>query len=129
RKSLSASLLAELREAAWPGNVRELRNYLQRAFIMSEGTEVGPSSIPMQVSPARATPTATVSIPVGTSLADADRQLILATLEHSGGIKKRAAEILGISLKTLYNRLEEYAANGDDVVDSDARRLPEEQDA
>ena len=49
-----------------------------------------------------------VTIPFGTSLAEADRQLILATLEQCGGVKTRAAEILGISLKTLYNRLVEY---------------------
>ena len=49
-----------------------------------------------------------MTIPFGTSLADADRQLILATLEQCGGVKTRAAEILGISLKTLYNRLVEY---------------------
>jgi DNA-binding NtrC family response regulator len=50
----------------------------------------------------------TLAIPVGTSLADVDRKLIYATLELCGGVKKRAADILGISLKTLYNRLEEY---------------------
>jgi DNA-binding NtrC family response regulator len=49
-----------------------------------------------------------VTIPFGTSLAQADRQLILATLDQCGGVKTRAAEILGISLKTLYNRLVEY---------------------
>jgi two-component system response regulator AtoC len=48
---------------------------------------------------------------VGTSLADVDRKLIFATLELCGGVKKRAADILGISLKTLYNRLEEYGAH------------------
>jgi DNA-binding NtrC family response regulator len=46
------------------------------------------------------------------SLAEADRQLIFATLDQCGGVKKHAADILGISLKTLYNRLEEYAASG-----------------
>jgi DNA-binding NtrC family response regulator len=49
---------------------------------------------------------------VGVPLADADRRLIFATLEQCGGVKKHAAEVLGISLKTLYNRLEEYAAAG-----------------
>ncbi len=49
-----------------------------------------------------------MSIPVGTSLADVDRKLIFATMALCGGVKKRAADLLGISLKTLYNRLEEY---------------------
>jgi DNA-binding NtrC family response regulator len=50
----------------------------------------------------------TISIPVGTPLAEVDRRLILSTLELCGGVKKHAADVLGISLKTLYNRLEEY---------------------
>lgn len=58
-----------------------------------------------------------MTIPFGTSLAEADRQLILATLEQCGGVKTRAAEILGISLKTLYNRLVEY---GDDAANKAA---------
>ena len=62
---------------------------------------------------APSTGTAVVSVPVGMSLAEADRQLIFATLEQCAGVKKHAAEILGISLKTLYNRLEDYAAKGE----------------
>ena len=54
----------------------------------------------------------TIEIPIGTSLEDAGRELILATLQHAGGVRKRAAEMLGISLKTLYNRLVAYRANG-----------------
>ena len=53
----------------------------------------------------------TLAIPVGASLADVDRQLIFATLVFCGGVKKRAADVLGISLKTLYNRLEEYSSS------------------
>src|SRR3546814_6244716 len=62
-----------------------------------------------------------ILVPVGVPLADANRQLILATLKQCGGVKKAAAEMLGISLKTLYNRLEEYGASGD--MRSDARRV------
>ena len=53
-----------------------------------------------------------ISVPLGTSLDDADRSLILATLEYCGGVRKRAADLLGISLKTLYNRLVAYRAQG-----------------
>lgn len=56
-------------------------------------------------------PEKSIAVRVGTSLAEADRKLILATLEHCGGVKKRAAQLLGISLKTLYNRLGEYRAS------------------
>jgi DNA-binding NtrC family response regulator len=54
-----------------------------------------------------------IEVPVGTSLEEASRELILATLRHAGGVRKRAAEMLGISLKTLYNRLVAYRANGE----------------
>jgi len=111
-KVLAPQVLAELSAHSWPGNVRELKNYVQRAFIMSDDAIIMPSAVPLQVSPARPAAATVVPVAVGTSLADADRQLILATLEQCGGVKKRAAEILGVSLKTLYNRLEEYAAAG-----------------
>jgi DNA-binding NtrC family response regulator len=62
----------------------------------------------------------TLAIPVGTSLAEVDRKLIFATLELCGGVKKRAADILCISLKTLYNRLEEYGAKDYDDETGDA---------
>jgi DNA-binding NtrC family response regulator len=90
----------------WPGNVRELKNYMQRAYILSD--EVIEASSLTPVLSSQTPPGLTLSIPVGTSLADVDRQLIFATLELCSGVKKRAADILGISLKTLYNRLEEY---------------------
>ncbi|PLZ00118.1 sigma-54-dependent Fis family transcriptional regulator [Burkholderia sp. WAC0059] len=96
----------------WPGNVRELRNYVQRAHIMSGPDADTTVSVPMQISLSRPAAGTAVTIPFGTSLAEADRQLILATLEQCGGVKTRAAEILGISLKTLYNRLVEYGNEG-----------------
>ncbi len=64
--------------------------------------------MPLQISLSKPSAGTAVTIAFGTSLAEADRQLILATLEQCGGVKTRAAEILGISLKTLYNRLVEY---------------------
>jgi len=108
-KRLSARARERIEAYPWPGNVRELKNELQRAFIMSEevieldGLTLGPN-------PASALPSGVQQPPgVGGSLDDAERQLIFATLERCGGDKKRAAEILGISLKTLYNRLNAYA--------------------
>jgi len=110
-KRLSADARERIRTHPWPGNVRELKNELKRAFIMSEDViefdelALGPypASAPGPGSEAQPPPD------VGGSLDDAERQLILATLERCGGDKKRAAEILGISLKTLYNRLHLYA--------------------
>jgi DNA-binding NtrC family response regulator len=108
-KRLSADARDRIRAYPWPGNVRELKNELQRAFIMSEDViELDGLAAGLHPAPA---PRSGAQPPadVGGSLDDAERQLILATLERCGGDKKRAAEILGISLKTLYNRLHLYA--------------------
>ncbi len=107
QKHFSATLLSALNSYHWPGNVRELRNFIHRAFILSDQTIDSSSLVP---GPAQSTATAlTLAVPIGTSLADVDRQFILATLDLCGGVKKRAADLLGISLKTLYNRLEGYS--------------------
>jgi two-component system response regulator AtoC len=105
-KVLSPDGLACLSNYHWPGNVRELRNYMQRAFILSDHIIDAAALAPVITT--QSPVGLTLAIPVGTSLADVDRKLIYATLELCGGVKKRAADILGISLKTLYNRLEEY---------------------
>jgi two-component system response regulator AtoC len=101
---------ASLGAMPWPGNVRELKNAVERAFIMADATLDMSGSAPQRVAGAPAP--ATVTVAVGSSLEDADRKLILATLEQCGGVKKVAAQLLGVSLKTLYNRLEEYRAQG-----------------
>jgi two-component system response regulator AtoC len=99
----------------WPGNVRELKNAVHRAFIMGGITlELGAtamtgSSVPAAVQ-SNASSTGGISISVGTSLAVVERQLIMATLQSFEGNKKKTAETLGVSLKTLYNRLTEYRA-------------------
>ncbi|WP_042589569.1 sigma 54-interacting transcriptional regulator, partial [Ralstonia solanacearum] len=108
KKTFLPQAMDTLRAYNWPGNVRELRNYVQRAYIMSDDTGISTEAVPLQVSTTQTSSGSTLTIPVGTSLASADKKIILATLEQCGGVKKRAAELLGISLKTLYNRLEEY---------------------
>ena len=105
-KVLSDDGIASLTGYHWPGNVRELRNYVQRAFILSDQVIDAATLAPAITS--QSPVGLALAIPVGTSLAEVDRKLIFATLELCGGVKKRAADILGISLKTLYNRLEEY---------------------
>ena len=108
-KRLSAEAGKRILDYPWPGNVRELKNELRRAFIMSEEViefdDLAPGPHPGSAPPAGGQEPPRV----GVSLDDAERQLILATLERCGGDKKKAAEILGISLKTLYNRLNLYA--------------------
>ena len=106
-KRLSAAAVSRLRAHHWPGNVRELKNALHRAFILAD-TEIGPECLPSASSETLATNGSTLQIRVGSSVAESERRLILATLEECQGDKKRAAEVLQISLKTLYNRLNEY---------------------
>lgn len=111
-KVLSPEALRNLNVYHWPGNVRELKNYMQRAFILSD--DVIEASALTPVFSAQEPEKTSLSVPVGTSLAEVDKQLIFATLEACGGVKKRAADILGISLKTLYNRLEEYGEQAEE---------------
>jgi two-component system response regulator AtoC len=109
QKTLTGAAIERLRSHAWPGNVRELRNVVQRAFILAE-QDIGVEALPLGVS--EPTGASNLQLKVGTSVADAERRLILATLDHYEGDKKRAAETLKISLKTLYNRINVYNAGG-----------------
>jgi DNA-binding NtrC family response regulator len=110
---LSRAAMEILRHYQWPGNVRELRNVLQRAFILSDGV-IQPENLPPEITGGRpshspaAPANGGLDIHVGMSIADVERRLISATLEEVGGNKKRAADVLGVSLKTLYNRLKAY---------------------
>jgi len=110
-KRATPAALDRLAQYRWPGNVRELRNVLQRAWVMTTGNEVGDQWLPRDVlanASVSAPSSGTVEVAVGTTLAEMERQLILATLEHFGHQKERTAAALGVSLKTLYNRLKEY---------------------
>jgi two-component system response regulator AtoC len=120
-KRATPAALERLAQYRWPGNVRELRNVLQRAYVMAAGPEIGDQWLPRDVlaeppaAPAASAPATsptaagtTLQITVGTPLAAVERQVILATLEHYGHQKERTAAALGVSLKTLYNRLKEY---------------------
>jgi two-component system response regulator AtoC len=141
-KSFTQTALERLSAYRWPGNVRELRNVVQRAYVMASGNSINEEwlpddphgansayatslTAPTRASSAAAAPVAppaapaggpAITIPIGTSMADAERQLILATLEHFNQQKERTAAALGVSLKTLYNRLKEYAADKVDVT-------------
>ena len=110
-KELSARARERIRAYPWPGNVRELRNELQRAFIMADRTiDLEDLATRPRSATETETPGPTPPVDVAGSLDEAERQHILATLENCAGIKRKAAEILGISLKTLYNRLHLYQA-------------------
>jgi DNA-binding NtrC family response regulator len=100
----------------WPGNVRELRNVLERAVILAGQGMIGLEHLPPELVSPAASPLPIsdgdyVSFRVGTTVGDAEKGLILKTLEHTRNNKTRAAEILAISLKTLHNKLKEYGTS------------------
>jgi DNA-binding NtrC family response regulator len=95
-----------LEQYAWPGNVRELRNIIERATILSAGTFIEPRHLPpMLSSEPQNNSHPQVALAPGTTVEEAERRLIMMTLAHTRDNKTRAAEILGISLKTLHNKL------------------------
>jgi transcriptional regulator with PAS, ATPase and Fis domain len=96
-----------LEDYAWPGNVRELRNVIERATIMAAGRLIDLGDLPPL---GRALPAASGGerLEPGMTVDDVERRLILLTLEHTGNNKTRAAELLGISLKTLHNKLNRF---------------------
>jgi two-component system response regulator AtoC len=104
KKTFTGAAIQRLKAHNWPGNVRELKNLVHRAYILAE-EQIGIDSLPLGV---QETQGSSLNMKVGTSLGEAERRLILATLEDCEGDKKKAADVLGISLKTLYNRLNEY---------------------
>ncbi|HLG99186.1 MAG TPA: sigma-54 dependent transcriptional regulator [Bryobacteraceae bacterium] len=107
----------QFKRYSWPGNVRELRNVLERAVILAGEGSITPHHLPRDfgVPPGSRVPQQVaepdaVRLPVGTTVGDAEKALIQMTLQHTRNNKTRAAEILGISLKTLFNKLKEYGA-------------------
>jgi transcriptional regulator with PAS, ATPase and Fis domain len=103
--ALDAAAMRILEQYNWPGNVRELRNVIERAVILSSGEFVDPKHLPPLVTESPDIVKPTLSLTPGTTVEEAERRLILMTLEHTRDNKTRAAEILGISLKTLHNKL------------------------
>ena len=124
-KRLTPAALERLERHDWPGNVRELKNAIERAHIVA-ADRIDSDSLPSRcLVPAATEPTSVP--PFGSSIAKVEQELILATMERCRGDKKRAAEILGISLKTLYTKLNSYrdAENPAGPPDSDASRAQE----
>ena len=110
-KAVDETVLEILRRHPWPGNVRELRNVLERAVIACAADVIAPVHLPAGLSNlADPAPGDVIRLPVGTRLADVEREVILKTLAAVDRNKTRAAELLGISVKTLYNKLNQYGA-------------------
>jgi len=123
-RPLSSDAKRQLSLARWPGNVRELENTMHRAVLMAIGDEIGPDAIlspegqrldqskPAAVAHAAMAAEAVTRSLVGRTVADVERDLILETLKHCLGNRTHAANILGISIRTLRNKLNEYSAAG-----------------
>jgi DNA-binding NtrC family response regulator len=114
---VAGEVMDAFRRHNWPGNVRELRNVLERAVIIAGEGTITTQHLPRDFgapSGARLAPQLldmdSVRLPVGTTVGEAEKALVLLTLQHTKNNKTRAAEILGISLKTLFNKLKEYGA-------------------
>ena len=111
---ISPAALDALRFHSWPGNVRELRNVIERAVVICSAEQIERhhfTPYPFDERQ-RLRSEDTVTLPVGTPLDEIERQMIFRTLDKTGNNKTRAAELLGISLKTLHNKLNAYRAKG-----------------
>ncbi len=119
-RPLSGAGLAKLKSHAWPGNVRELENTMHRAVILAAGEEISPDAIVLTGTPgapsgaagAGAEETSGGQALVGRTVADVERDLIIDTLHHFLGNRTHAANILGISIRTLRNKLRQYTEEG-----------------
>jgi two-component system, response regulator FlrC len=115
-RRLSEAALTRLRGHAWKGNIRELENCIHRAVLLAGGDEVGPEAIVLQggASGRRAAGAQgeNAAALVGRTVADVERHLILDTLHHTLGNRTHAATILGISIRTLRNKLRQYGNEG-----------------
>ena len=106
--SLTQQSLELLQTYSWPGNIRELRNVIERSAILCQGAEIGADCIRDSLTDTPTNPNL-VTLSVGTPIEEAERVLIQKTLRSTGGNKAKAARLLGISLKTFYNKLLKYS--------------------
>lgn len=103
--------IAYLSSYGWPGNVRELESAVRRAVILTPGLEIDRAAMESlgDLLPA------SVQVSVGETVRDAEKRLILKTLQETGGNRTRAAEILSISVRTMRNKIREYREEGEDI--------------
>jgi DNA-binding NtrC family response regulator len=110
RKRFVRGTLASAKRYPWPGNVRELKNCVERSYLLCDDLVALdlPTAMP---APGGANDAADcIRLPIGMTMLDAERELLLATLRFCGGNKRRTASVLGVSLKTIYNKLVGYDA-------------------
>jgi two-component system response regulator AtoC len=118
--SIPAETQRLLAAYSWPGNARELRNIIEQAVLLARGPELDPLLLPKMLhrSPAREE---IIKIPIGTAMDDVEREVILRTLEANDGNKTVTAEMLGISRRSIYNKLAIYGVDGMDSDDANLK--------
>lgn len=108
-KGLSEEAQMAMQRYHWPGNVRQLENCIERCIVLCQGTEILPRHLPADIAQGNATlEESGDGLEVGVTVAEMEKRLIYKTLEHTDNNRTRAAEILGISIRTLRNKLNEY---------------------
>ena len=114
-EQLSAEVLAGLATHDWPGNVRELANAIEHAVIMAGDRSIAVEHLPVQLATSRPGAVSTFAMPSqAMTMRDIEQQVVLGVLEKHSGDKRKAAEELGIALKTMYNKVNQYNAGGVD---------------
>jgi len=117
-KGIGAEVMDVFMSHTWPGNIRELRNVLERSAIMCEKDLITRACLPGEFGKTSAkgpSDLGGIRFPIGTTVDAMERELILQTLNATGNNKTRAADLLGISLKTLHNKLKEYGSTHEDA--------------
>ncbi len=112
----SREYIEKMQSYAWPGNVRELRNAIERAVVICPGSVISSHDLPMKIQRTQ-DEIQQISIPIGSTVEEAEKKLILETLASVGNNKARASRILGVSRKTLHNKLNSFHW-GTDAVDA-----------
>ncbi len=99
----------------WPGNVRQLRNCIESAVVMTSGTVITADDLPPSIT--SMDETSSIRIPAGSTMAEAEKEIILQTLAANNNNKSKTAEVLGIGRKTLHRKLDEYGIGADGAIE------------
>ena len=113
--TISGEAKAKLLKYPWPGNVRELQNVLQRAALICRSETLTANDIPVSEANANVNNEWVKHLPLGRSMTEVERTFIIETLRHHNGNRTHAAKTLGISLRTLRNKINEFTASGHEV--------------
>lgn len=118
----SAQAKAKIAAYDWPGNIRELRNCVESAVVMCRGNVIEVDDLPPNVS--RASTESSIEIPLGSTMDEAEKAVILATVGYCKGNKSKAADMLGIGRKTIIRKMQEYESGtvGDAAAEADSQR-------